>query len=162
MTTKNKEERVVRGRAGRSGRAARGPGRNLAVSGGHMAAPPVRQFVPMAGPREGFVSETPATLQRIAQEGGKNPAMTLRQLHRDTGCSVSLLSRVFNGRRRVSLKVAISISKATGCPVERISTILDENRNVQLASSVLVPSPGPQSGPGPQSTSSIVSTSTAA
>lgn len=106
---------------------------------GPAIAPPVRQFVPMAGPREGVISETPPTLQRIAHEGGKDPSMTLRKLHRETGCSVSMLSRVFNGRRRISLRVAILVSKATGLPVETIAAILEDNRTAQISLSVLIP-----------------------
>lgn len=97
-----------------------------------------RRFVPRPGPCEGVISETPPTLVRIASEGGIDGSMTLRRLSKVTGCSVSMLSRVFNGRRRASLKVAIAISKATGLAVERVAEIIDENRQEQLATSTLV------------------------
>lgn len=52
------------------------------------------------------------------------PGLSLRKLAKRSGIRLSHLSRVINGRRGLSLKVATLIALHTGTTIERVASVL--------------------------------------
>lgn len=67
---------------------------------------------------EGRPGKTPDALRRL------RPGLSLRKLAKRSGIRLSHLSRVINGRRGLSLRVATLIALHTGTTIERVASVL--------------------------------------
>lgn len=65
--------------------------------------------------------QTPDALRRL------RPGLSLRKLAKRSGIRLSHLSRVINGRRGLSLRVATLIALHTGTSIERVAAVLQAN-----------------------------------
>ncbi len=63
-------------------------------------------------------SVTPKKLQTLA------PGLSLRQLSRLTGIAMPHLSRVVNGKRGLTVRIAARIAKHTGATLDRVVEVL--------------------------------------
>ena len=78
-----------------------------------------KQLHHKAAPREGGPSAPPPALLAVC------PDATLGELHRKTGASMSMLSKVFNGKRTPSTRLARKMALVLGTTVDILLTKLD-------------------------------------
>lgn len=71
--------------------------------------------------REGRTGRTPKALRTLA------PGVSLKQLSRRTGLALTHLSRVVNGKRGLTVSVAVRIALAIGTTTDRVIAHLHVN-----------------------------------
>jgi transcriptional regulator with XRE-family HTH domain len=77
--------------------------------------------------RHGKNGTTPDAIKRLV------PGMSLRRLARGSGLSVTLLSKVVNGRRRLTMDTAKALAAFLRLPLQTVVEALDATKKEQAA-----------------------------